>query len=235
MILISCISCISSPYLCRPSWETTFSNIAYSWSLSPNIILFLFFFQILLKSVQRSQDSPSSDGQDKGDFWTSKTRSKIEMPKVGDLFLQISQICKSPLFYRRVVTPTLHSGKYDSSIPTQQTRGVQPMLCQWWASAVGGGPTLKQHLLNSSCLLGRTKSNSPSAVLHITVLLSNDFFFFCISLASQQTQNICITFVQRGPTSTTSGRVVQMLYKYFGKRTYLVDNVRVAAPTYKWS
>ena len=140
-----CISCISSPYLhdlCCPSSETTFSNMSYSWSLSPNIILFLFFFQILLKSVQRNQDSPSNDGQDKGDSWTSKTRSKIEMPKVGDIFLQISQICKSPLFYKRVVTPTLHSGKYDSSIPTRQTRGVQPMLFQWWASAVGGGPTL---------------------------------------------------------------------------------------------
>ena len=41
--------------------------------------------------------------------------------------------------------------------PTQQTRGFHPMLFQCWASVVDGGPTLKQHWVNASCLLGRAQ------------------------------------------------------------------------------
>ena len=33
---------------------------------------------------------------------------------------------------------------------TQKTGGLDPMLFQCWTSAVGGGPTLKQHWANSS-------------------------------------------------------------------------------------
>ena len=36
----------------------------------------------------------------------------------------------------------------------QQTRGLDLMLFQCWTSAVGGGPTMKQHWVISSCLLG---------------------------------------------------------------------------------
>ena len=35
-----------------------------------------------------------------------------------------------------------------------QTRGVEPMLFKFWVSVVDGGPTLKQHRDNVSCLLG---------------------------------------------------------------------------------
>ena len=38
---------------------------------------------------------------------------------------------------------------------TQQTRDVQPMLVQCWASVEDDGPTLYQHWLNVSCLLVR--------------------------------------------------------------------------------
>ena len=37
---------------------------------------------------------------------------------------------------------------------SQQTRDVLPMLAQCWASVVDGGPTLSQHWVNFSCLLG---------------------------------------------------------------------------------
>ena len=37
---------------------------------------------------------------------------------------------------------------------TQQTRGIRPMLFQCWASVEDVGPTLKQHWVNASCLLG---------------------------------------------------------------------------------
>ena len=36
---------------------------------------------------------------------------------------------------------------------SQQTRGIHPMLFQCWASVEDDGPTLKQHLVNVSCLL----------------------------------------------------------------------------------
>ena len=44
--------------------------------------------------------------------------------------------------------------------PTQQTRGIHPMLLQCWASVEDGGPTLKQHWVNAPCLLGRQVSPS---------------------------------------------------------------------------
>ena len=37
---------------------------------------------------------------------------------------------------------------------SQQTRGIEPILFYCWASVVDGGPTVKQHRLNASCLLG---------------------------------------------------------------------------------
>ena len=37
---------------------------------------------------------------------------------------------------------------------TQQTRDVHQMLVQCWASVADGGPTLHQHWVNVSCLLG---------------------------------------------------------------------------------
>ena len=42
------------------------------------------------------------------------------------------------------------------SADTQQTRDVDRMLFQCWADVVDGGPTLKQHWVNVSCLLGTT-------------------------------------------------------------------------------
>ena len=39
-------------------------------------------------------------------------------------------------------------------ITTQQTRGIHQMLFQCWASVEDGGPTLKQHWMNVSCLPG---------------------------------------------------------------------------------
>ena len=38
--------------------------------------------------------------------------------------------------------------------PSQQTGRVDPLVFQCWASAAGGGPTLKHQWVNSSCLLG---------------------------------------------------------------------------------
>ena len=38
--------------------------------------------------------------------------------------------------------------------PTQQTRGIHPMLFQCWPTVFDAGPTLKQHWVNAPCLLG---------------------------------------------------------------------------------
>ena len=43
-------------------------------------------------------------------------------------------------------------GDCQDSYP-QQTRDIDKMLDQCWASVVDGGPTLVQHLFNVACLL----------------------------------------------------------------------------------
>ena len=51
---------------------------------------------------------------------------------------------------------------------SQQTRRLDPMLFQCWASAVGGGPILKQHWVKCSRLLGSTQVSvytHPSATI----------------------------------------------------------------------
>ena len=66
--------------------------------------------------------------------------------------------CKTP----RVLTDLNTS--YDNEDPsgsTQLTRGIRPMLFQCWASVEDGGPTLKQHWANASCLLGTAQSHRP--------------------------------------------------------------------------
>ena len=43
---------------------------------------------------------------------------------------------------------------YIFQVVTQKTREVGPMLIQWWDSVIDNGPTLTQHHINVSCLLG---------------------------------------------------------------------------------
>ena len=48
-------------------------------------------------------------------------------------------------------------GKMQSATSlNQQTRDFDPMLDHCWASVVNGGPTLVQHFVDVSCLLGRS-------------------------------------------------------------------------------
>ena len=47
-----------------------------------------------------------------------------------------------------------HKIKVYAAVYTQQTRGIHPMLFQCWANVFDAGPTLKQHWVNASCLLG---------------------------------------------------------------------------------
>ena len=37
---------------------------------------------------------------------------------------------------------------------TQEKRGIRRMLLQCWSTVFDAGPTLKQHWVNASCLLG---------------------------------------------------------------------------------
>ena len=49
-----------------------------------------------------------------------------------------------------------HSEKQQGFKPctSQQTRGVETMLFERWATVYDAVPTLKQHRFNASCLLG---------------------------------------------------------------------------------
>ena len=53
--------------------------------------------------------------------------------------------------------------------PAQKTRDVHQMFVQCWASVVEGGPTLIQHLVNVSCLLGGI-SGGPDPTFQICIV-----------------------------------------------------------------
>ena len=58
-----------------------------------------------------------------------------------------------------------------------QMRGVHPMLFQCWASIEDGGPTLKQHWVRVSCVLGH-QSLFKCMCYHVLQLQCNLFNFF---------------------------------------------------------
>ena len=50
--------------------------------------------------------------------------------------------------------PNFYQVSSSEGVNSQQTRGIHPMLFKCWATVFDAGPTLKQHRLNASCLLG---------------------------------------------------------------------------------
>ena len=50
---------------------------------------------------------------------------------------------------------------------SQQTRGADTMLVRCWADVVDGGPTLNQHCVNVSCLLGSHRGSEAKTSLHL--------------------------------------------------------------------
>ena len=80
---------------------------------------------------------------------------------------------------------------------TQQTRDIHPLLVQFWASVVDGGPTLNQQWVNVSYLLGRHRklcrdnqlvrrteiSAQFPGVMHVAVYLSRESQDGCSTLA----------------------------------------------------
>ena len=59
----------------------------------------------------------------------------------------------SPCFTLRALS--VYRPSQYTSLLTQQTRYIVPLLVQCWASILDGGPRLNQHWDNVSCLLGR--------------------------------------------------------------------------------
>ena len=59
--------------------------------------------------------------------------------------------------------PCIRGGKDKDIAITQQTRDIEPLLVQCWASVVDGGPALNQQWLNVSCLLGMPSGESDLA------------------------------------------------------------------------
>ena len=71
--------------------------------------------------------------------------------------IHLPRLLRGSYFISTILTPVLLNPYRDVS---QQTRGAQPVLVYRWANVEDGGPTLKQHWLNASCLLGlRIQSN----------------------------------------------------------------------------
>ena len=69
---------------------------------------------------------------------------------------------------KNAISPRASSWRF----PPQQTRDVQPMLVQCWTSVEDDGPTLYQHWLNVSCLLGRDAEAAAAAAGSIILKLT---------------------------------------------------------------
>ena len=62
-----------------------------------------------------------------------------------------------------------HFVKSTLDISSQQTRDIEPMLALCWADVYDVGPTLSQHWLNASCLLGCRVNYKPHKYLQIAL------------------------------------------------------------------
>ena len=47
-----------------------------------------------------------------------------------------------------------YSGAFKAQTRNAQTRGIHPMPFKYWPTVFDAGPTLEQHWVNASCLLG---------------------------------------------------------------------------------
>ena len=68
---------------------------------------------------------------------------------------------------------------------TQQTRDVHPMLFQCWLTVFDAGPTLKQHRVNASCLLGiiKAKSCDLASIIQVEdITVQRNVPRFCMSV-----------------------------------------------------
>ena len=55
---------------------------------------------------------------------------------------------------------------------SQQTRHVNPMLVECWASVLDVGPILQQHWVDISCLLGHLIQTDTREILPETLIIS---------------------------------------------------------------
>ena len=62
-------------------------------------------------------------------------------------------------------------------MPSQQTRHIGPMLDQYWADVVDGGPTLGKQWVYVSCLLG--SSLSLLVISRYYFIISSSLSMFC--------------------------------------------------------
>ena len=62
--------------------------------------------------------------------------------------------------------------------PAQQPRDIETMLDQCWAGVVDGGPSLTQHWINVSCLLGGQFLILARSISSCIIPTSQNFFYF---------------------------------------------------------
>ena len=67
----------------------------------------------------------------------------------------------------------------------QQTRDAKPVLFECWATVADGGPTLKQHWLNVSCLL------DTRLFLSCTFFMDNQANMYCLAISIILSQLLC--------------------------------------------
>ena len=85
-------------------------------------------------------------------------------------------VCNMLHFFKECKYDMPISCGIDGLLITQQIGGIHPMLFQCWASVEDGGPALKQHRMNASCLLGRASRPHTFLLLSGYAFLEIDIF-----------------------------------------------------------
>ena len=94
--------------------------------------------------------------------------------------VQIIHTFTTPIWMQIIIIKFLESMCLKTGLSTcQQTRYVEPMVVQFWASVADGGPALNQHWVDVSCLCGPDKPHcllfiyNPNGALTIVCLFIN--------------------------------------------------------------
>ena len=86
--------------------------------------------------------------------WRSayRTQPHASHNKMIDHYLKLESLHSAPSEYQKNYSNNLFPST--SPPPHQKTRGVDPVLFHSWGSVCDAGPTMKQHWVNASCLMG---------------------------------------------------------------------------------
>ena len=137
---------------------------------------------------ESSSDNSSRSNTDPGAvLWRSGETEHSALAACGIVFLpgSLAGISSVSKLYHRQIERGIHSLIHrEPPQSARQTREIDPVLVQCWASVCDAGPTLNQLRVNVPCLLGTELRHGPDSHLRLSVFYSSQYcqtdlsFFF---------------------------------------------------------